>query len=80
VTLVWRGSRGLAENDERFLQDATNCDLLLFAVLLAIGFGARASVFEYVMERDDAPERRGLDDLTKRLMLCFFGLALRESS
>ena len=49
---------------------------LLFAVLLAIGLARGQSYLKYVMEEMMPLNDAGWMILTKRLMLCFFGLAL----
>jgi|TARA_R110002072_G_scaffold115952_3_gene246242 intracellular septation protein len=63
-------------NDERFFKMKPTAIYLLFAVLLAIGLARGQSYLKYVMEEMMPLNDAGWMILTKRLMLCFFGLAL----
>jgi len=63
-------------NDERFFKMKPTAIYLLFAVLLAIGLARGQSYLKYVMEEMMPLNDGGWMILTKRLMLCFFGLAL----
>ena len=63
-------------NDERFFKMKPTAIYLLFAVLLAIGLAREQSYLKYVMEEMMPLNDAGWMILTKRLMLCFFGLAL----
>lgn len=63
-------------NDERFFKMKPTAIYLLFAVLLAIGLARGQSYLKFVMEEMMPLNDAGWMILTKRLMLCFFGLAL----
>lgn len=63
-------------NDERFFKMKPTAIYLLFGGLLGIGLLRGQSYLKYVMEETMPLEDAGWMILTKRLMLCFFGLAL----
>lgn len=63
-------------NDERFFKMKPTAIYLLFGGLLAIGLLRGQSYLKYVMEETMPLQDAGWMILTKRLMLCFFGLAL----
>lgn len=63
-------------NDERFFKMKPTAIYLLFAGLLAIGLLRGQSYLKFVMEEMMPLQDAGWMILTKRLMLCFFGLAL----
>ena len=63
-------------NDERFFKMKPTAIYLLFGGLLAIGLARGQSYLKYVMEEMMPLQDAGWMILTKRLMLCFFGLAL----
>jgi len=63
-------------NDERFFKMKPTAIYLLFAALLAIGLMRGQSYLKFVMEEMMPLQDAGWMILTKRLMLCFFGLAL----
>jgi intracellular septation protein len=63
-------------NDERFFKMKPTAIYLLFGGLLAIGLARGQSYLKYVMEEMMPLQDAGWMILTKRLMFCFFGLAL----
>lgn len=63
-------------NDERFFKMKPTAIYLLFGALLAIGLLRGQSYLKFVMEEVMPLQDAGWMILTKRLMLCFFGLAL----
>lgn len=63
-------------NDERFFKMKPTAIYLLFGALLAIGLMRGQSYLKFVMEEVMPLQDEGWMILTKRLMLCFFGLAL----
>ena len=63
-------------NDERFFKMKPTAIYLLFGGLLAIGLARGQSYLKYVMEEVMPLQDAGWMILTKRLMFCFFGLAL----
>ncbi len=63
-------------NDERFFKMKPTAIYLLFGGLLAIGLVRGQSYLKYVMEETMPLQDAGWMILTKRLMFCFFGLAL----
>ncbi|WP_339763367.1 inner membrane-spanning protein YciB [uncultured Sulfitobacter sp.] len=63
-------------NDERFFKMKPTAIYLLFGSLLAIGLARGQSYLKYVMEEMMPLQDAGWMILTKRLMFCFFGLAL----
>jgi intracellular septation protein len=63
-------------NDERFFKMKPTAIYLLFGGLLAFGLVRGQSYLKYVMEETMPLQDAGWMILTKRLMFCFFGLAL----
>ena len=63
-------------NDERFFKMKPTAIYLLFGGLLAIGLMRGQSYLKYVMEEMMPLKEEGWMILTKRLMFCFFGLAV----
>lgn len=63
-------------NDERFFKMKPTVIYLLFGVILAVGLARGQSYLKFLMEEMMPLQEAGWMILTKRLMLCFFGLAL----
>ena len=63
-------------NDERFFKMKPTAIYLLFGALLAIGLARGQSYLKFVMEEVMPLQDEGWMILTRRLMLCFFGLAI----
>lgn len=63
-------------NDERFFKMKPTAIYLLFGTLLAIGLMRGQSYLKFVMEEVMPLQDEGWMILTKRLMICFFGLAI----
>ncbi len=63
-------------NDERFFKMKPTAIYLLFGGLLAIGLVRGQSYLKFVMEEVMPLQDAGWMILTKRLMICFFGLAI----
>lgn len=63
-------------NDERFFKMKPTAIYLLFGALLAIGLMRGQSYLKFVMEEMMPLRDEGWMILTKRLMLCFFALAI----
>lgn len=63
-------------NDERFFKMKPTAIYLLFGALLAIGLARGQSYLKFVMEEVMPLQDEGWMILTKRMMLCFFGLAI----
>ncbi|WP_372991824.1 inner membrane-spanning protein YciB [Sulfitobacter sp.] len=63
-------------NDERFFKMKPTVIYLLFGVILAVGLVRGQSYLKFLMEEMMPLQEAGWMILTKRLMLCFFGLAL----
>ncbi len=63
-------------NDERFFKMKPTAIYLLFGALLAVGLMRGQSYLKFVMEEAMPLQHEGWMILTKRLMLCFFALAI----
>ena len=63
-------------NDERFFKMKPTVIYLLFGLILAVGLLRGQSYLKFLMEEMMPLQEAGWMILTKRLMLCFFGLAL----
>ena len=63
-------------NDERFFKMKPTVIYLLFGAILAVGLARGQSYLKFLMEEMMPLQEAGWMILTKRLMLCFFGLAL----
>ena len=76
VLVVVFGGLSVWLNDDRFFKMKPTMIYLLFGGMLAIGLMRGRSYLKYVMEEMMPLNDAGWMILTKRLMLCFFGLAL----
>ncbi len=76
VLVVVFGGLSVWLNDDRFFKMKPTMIYLLFGGMLAIGLLRGKSYLKYVMEEMMPLQDEGWMILTRRLMFCFFGLAL----
>ncbi|MDW4499862.1 inner membrane-spanning protein YciB [Sulfitobacter sp. D35] len=76
VLVVVFGGLSVWLNDDRFFKMKPTMIYLLFGGLLAFGLMRGQSYLKFVMEEVMPLRDEGWMILTKRLMLCFFGLAV----
>lgn len=76
VLVVIFGGLSVWLNDDRFFKMKPTMIYLLFGGILAVGLMRGQSYLKYVMEEMVPLQDAGWLILTRRLMLCFFGLAV----
>lgn len=76
VLVVVFGGLSVWLNDDRFFKMKPTMIYLLFGGILAVGLMRGQSYLKYVMEEMVPLQDAGWLILTRRLMLCFFGLAV----
>lgn len=76
VLVIVFGGLSVWLNDERFFKIKPTMIYLLFGGMLGVGLLRGQSYLKYVMEEMMPLQDAGWMILTRRLMLCFFGLAL----
>ena len=76
VLVVIFGGLSVWLNDDRFFKMKPTMIYLLFGVILAIGLLRGQSYLKFVMEEMVPLQDAGWMILTRRLMLCFFALAV----
>ena len=76
ILVVIFGGLSVWLNDDRFFKMKPTMIYLLFGGILAVGLMRGQSYLKYVMEEMVPLQDAGWLILTRRLMLCFFGLAV----